>query len=68
VTFHPVLPMRAALVAVGAAALALLALASLSPTAVGPRTMATAPSFSAPIAARVAYAPAPLLMLSRADQ
>jgi hypothetical protein len=68
VTFHPVLPMRAAVVAAAAAALALLALASLSPTAAGLRTLAEAPSFSAPIAARVAYSAAPSVILSRADQ
>ena len=36
-TLHPVLPMRAALVAGAAAMLGLLALASLSPTAERPR-------------------------------
>jgi hypothetical protein len=61
-TFHPVLPMRAALVAGVAAALALLALASLSPTTERPRaSVAEAPSFRVPIAA-VAYSRDPLAL------
>ena len=52
--FHPVLPMRAALVAAAAAALALLALASLSPTVEVPRpraSVAQEPQFRVHIAA-----------------
>jgi hypothetical protein len=52
--FHPVLPMKAALVAAAAAALALLALASLSPTAQVPRpraNVALEPQFRVHIAA-----------------
>jgi hypothetical protein len=67
-TLHRVLPMRAALVAGVAAALALFALASLSPTAGRPRaSVAEAPSFRAPIAAPVAYSHDPLAVVSRAD-
>ena len=67
-TLHPhVLPMRALFVAAVAAAFGLVALDSLSPTAVGPRALAEAPSFMAPIAARVVYSPAPPVILSRAD-
>jgi hypothetical protein len=66
-TFHPVLPTKAALVAGVAAALAILALANLSPTAQRPRaTVAEATSFRVPIAAPVAYSRDPLA-LARAD-
>jgi len=66
-TFHPVLPMRAALVAGVAAALAVLALANLSPTAQRSRaTVAEATPFRAPIVAPVAYSRDPLA-LARAD-
>ena len=53
-TFHPVLPMRAGIVAGAAAALGLLALASLSPTAEVPRpraNVAQEPQFRVHIAA-----------------
>jgi hypothetical protein len=63
-TFYPVLPMRAALVAGVAAALAILALASLQPTAERPR-VAEATSFRVPMAA-LAYSRDPLA-LARAD-
>ncbi len=52
--FHPVLPMRAAVVAGAAAAVGLLALASLPPTAEAPRPraiVAQEPQFHAHIAA-----------------
>ena len=52
--FHPVLPMRAAVVAGAAAALGLLALASLPPTAEAPRpraNVAQEPQFRVHIAA-----------------
>jgi hypothetical protein len=63
-TFHPVLSMRAAFVAGVAAALAILALASLSPTAQRPRaSVAEATSFRVPIAA-VAYSRDPLALAS----
>ena len=66
-TFHPVLPMRAALVAAAAAALGLLALASLPPAAERPRGgVAEATSSRAPIAVPVAYSRDPLA-LARAD-
>jgi len=53
--------MRAAFVAAAAAALGLLALASLSPTAKQPRaSVAEATSFRAPVAAPVAYSRDPL--------
>jgi hypothetical protein len=53
-TFQPVLPMRAALLAGVAAALVILALANLSPTAERLRAgVAEAPSFRVPTAAVV---------------
>jgi hypothetical protein len=65
-TFHPVLPMRAAVMASVGAALALLALASLSPAA--PRaSVAQMPPVRAPIAASVAYPRDSLAVLSRAE-
>jgi hypothetical protein len=65
-TFHPVLPMRAAVVASVGAALALFALASLSPAP--PRaSVAQMPPVRAPIAASVAYSRDSLAVLSRAD-
>jgi hypothetical protein len=68
VTLHPVLPMRAVLVAAGASALGLLALANLSPTPeLSHATVVHEPSFSIPIPARVVYSPARRLILSRAD-
>ena len=60
-TFHPALPMRAALVAGVAAALAILALAGLQPTAERPR-VAKATSFRVPMAAPVAYSRDPLAL------
>jgi hypothetical protein len=67
-TFHPVLPMRAVLVAAAASALGLLALASLSPTAELPHAVVHAPSFSAPIPSRVVYSHDPFVIVSRVDQ
>jgi hypothetical protein len=65
-TFHPVLPMRAAVMASVGAALALFALASLSPAP--PRaSVAQMPPVRAPIAASVAYPRDSLAVLSRAD-
>ena len=65
-TFYPVLPMRAAVVASVGAALALFALASLSPAP--PRaSVAQMPPVRAPIAASVAYPRDSLVVLSRAD-
>jgi len=66
-TFHPVLPMRAALVAGVAAALAILALANLSPPTQRPRaSLAAATSFRAPVGTSVAYSRDPLAV-ARAD-
>ena len=66
VDVYSVLPMRAAFVAGGAAALAILALASLSPALERPRaSVAEARSFRAPVAAPVAYSRDPLAVLSR---
>ena len=66
-TFHPVLPMRTVFVAGGAAALAISALANLSPTTERPRaSVAEATAFRVPIAASVAYSRYPLA-LARAD-
>ena len=65
-TFHPVLPIRAAVVASVGAALALFALASLSPAP--PRaSVAQMPPVRASIAASVAYSRDSLAVLSRAD-
>ena len=65
-TFHSVLPMRAAVVVSVGAALALFALASLSPAP--PRaSVAQMPPVRAPIAASVAYPRASLVVLSSAD-
>jgi hypothetical protein len=65
-TFHSVLPMRAAVVVSVGAALALFALASLSPAP--PRaSVAQMPPVRAPIAASVAYPRDSLVVLSRAD-
>jgi hypothetical protein len=65
-TFHPVLPMRAAIVAAAATALGILALANL--TSVPPRAgVAQEPQLRAPIAASVAYSRDSLAVLSRAD-
>jgi hypothetical protein len=65
-TFYPVLPIRAAVVASVGAALALFALASLSPAP--PRaSVAQMPPVRAPIAASVAYPRDSLAVLSRAD-
>ena len=58
--------MRATVVAAIAAALGLLALASLSPTAERPYA-SLAPSFRAPAAAQVVYTHEPLAVVSRAD-
>jgi len=64
--FHPVLPMRSAAVASVGAALALFALASLSPAP--PRAnVAQMPPVRAPIAASVAYSRDYLAVLARAD-
>ena len=66
-TFHPVLPMRAAVMASIGAALALFALTSLSPAP--PRaSVAQMPPVRAPIAASVAYPRDSLAVLSSADQ
>jgi hypothetical protein len=65
-TFYPVLPIRAAVVASVGAALALFALASLTPAP--PRaSVAQMPPVRAPIAASVAYPRDSLAVLSRAD-
>ena len=65
-TFHPVLPIRAAVVASVGAALALFAMASLSPAP--PRaSVAQMPPVRAPLAASVAYSRDYLAVLSRAD-
>ncbi len=65
-TFHPVLPMRAAVVASVGAALALFALASLLPAP--PRaSVVHMPPVRAPTAASVAYSRDSLAVLSRAD-
>jgi hypothetical protein len=65
-TFHPVLQMRAAVMASVGAALALFALASLS--SAPPRaSVAQMPPVRAPIAASVAYPRDSLAVLSRAD-
>ena len=64
-TFHPALPMRAALVAAAAAAVGILALASLSPTGERPRaSVSQQPQFRAPTAVLAARDP---LALARAD-
>jgi hypothetical protein len=63
-----VLSVRALFVAAAAATLGLLALANLSPTTAGPRSMAEAPSFGVPVVARVVYKPAPPVIVSQADQ
>jgi hypothetical protein len=65
-TFHPVLPMRAAVVASVGAALALFALASLLP-APPSASVAHMPPARAPIAAPIAYSRDSLAVLSRAD-
>jgi hypothetical protein len=66
-TYHPVLPMRAAVIASVGAALALFALTSLSPAP--PRASVAQPlPVRAPIAASVAYPRDSLAVLSRADQ
>jgi len=65
-TFHPVLPMRAAVVASVGAALALFALASLSP-APPHASVAQMPPVRAPIAVPVAHSRDSLAVLSRAD-
>ena len=65
-TFHPVLPMRAVVVASVGAALALFALASLLPSP--PRaSVAQMPPVRAPIAGPIAYSRDSLAILSRAD-
>jgi hypothetical protein len=65
-TFHPVLPMRAEVVASVGAALALFAMASLLPSP--PRaSVAQMPPVRAPIAAPIAYSRDSLAVLSRAD-
>ena len=65
-TFHSVFPMRAAVVVSVGAALALFALASLSPAP--PRaSVAQMPPVRAPIAASVAYPRDSLVVLSSAD-
>jgi hypothetical protein len=64
-TFHPVLPMRAAIVAAAATALGILALANL--TSVPPRAGVAQPQLRAPIAASVAYSRDSLAVLARAD-
>jgi hypothetical protein len=65
-TFHPVLPMRAAIVAAAATALGVLALANL--TSVQPRAgVAPQRQLRAPIAASVACSRDSLAVLSRAD-
>jgi hypothetical protein len=65
-TFHPALPMRAAVVASVGAALALFALASLLPAP--PRaSVAQMSPVRAPIAAPVAYSRDSLAVLSHAD-
>jgi hypothetical protein len=65
-TFHSVLPIRAAVVASVGAALALFALASLSPAP--PRaSVAQMPPVRAPIAVWDAYSRDYLAVLSRAD-
>jgi hypothetical protein len=65
-TLHPVLPMRAAIVAAAAAALGILALANLTsaPSRAG---VAQEPQLRAPIAASVAYPRDSFAVLSRAD-
>jgi hypothetical protein len=69
VTFHPVFPVRAMLVAAAGAGLGLLAPANLSPTAELPRAgVVHAPSFSAPIPARVVYSPDPFVIVSPINQ
>jgi hypothetical protein len=66
-TFHPVLPMRAAFVAAAAAALAILALANLSPTAERYNAaMAEASHLRAPTLAPVAHS-LDSIALARAD-
>jgi hypothetical protein len=65
-TFYPVLPMRAAVVASVGAALALFAPASLSPAP--PRaSVAQMPPVRAPLAASAAYPRDSLAVVSRAD-
>jgi hypothetical protein len=62
-TFHPVLPMRDAIVAAVATALGILAMANL--TSVPPRAgVAQEPQLRAPIAASVAYSRDSLAVLS----
>jgi hypothetical protein len=65
-TLHPVLPMRAAIVAAAATALGIWALANL--TSVPPRAdVSQEPQLRAPVAASVAYSRDSLAVLSRAD-
>ena len=65
-TPHPLLPMRATIVAAAATALGIMAMANLSP--VPPRAgVAQKPQLSAPLAASVAYSRDFLAVLARAD-